>query len=151
MPTFQLVEDQEAIEVVTNERPEPVQRVRNLGPNYHFIFLVDTSGSKNDSACMDLTKEVLTLFMKSLPASSKFSIISCGSVDSLFSEIKYGEQGPIFDLSDQTIKLAMGLIQNMTVKPGDARVFEHIKAALTDQEYDSGKVKRVFILSFGKV
>ena len=89
--------------------------------------------------------------MKSLPAESKFSIISCGSVDSLFSEDKFGEQGLIFDLNDQTIKLAMGLIKNMPVKPGDARVFEHIKEALTDQQYDSGKVKRVFILSYGNV
>ena len=118
---------------MTNETPDPVQRVRNFGSDYHFIFLVDVSGSKNGSASMGLAKGVLTLFMKSLPAESKFSIISCGSVDSLFSEDKFGEQGLIFDLNDQTIKLAMGLIKNMPVKPGDARVFEHIKEALTDQ------------------
>ena len=46
----------------------------------------------------------------------------------------------------------MGVIQKMTtVQPGDARVFEPMKAALTDQQNDSGKVKRVFILSYGKV
>ena len=45
----------------------------------------------------------------------------------------------------------MGLIQDMTVKPGDTRVFEHLKEALTDHKYDSGKVKRVFLLSYGNV
>ena len=99
---------------------------------------------------MDLAKEVLTLLIKSLPASSMFSIISCGSDDQLFSEIKNGQHFH-FLVNDQTKNLAMGVIQKMTVQLGEARVFGPMKASLTDQKYDLGKVKRVFILSYGKV
>ena len=99
---------------------------------------------------MNLAKEMLTLLIKSLPASSMFSIISCGSDDQLFSEIKHGQQFH-FLVDDETKNLAMSVIQKMTVQPGDARVFGPMKASLTDQKYDLGKVKRVFILSYGKV
>jgi hypothetical protein len=45
----------------------------------NFIFLVDRSGSMNSGQRMSLTRQAMTLFMKSLPVGSKFQIVSYGS------------------------------------------------------------------------
>ena len=77
VPTFDAVAPQDLFEVVKNEKPESVKL--GSGSEFHFIFIVDRSGSMGMNDRMEIAKDALTLFIRSLPAGSKFSIISFGS------------------------------------------------------------------------
>ena len=49
------------------------------GSEFHFIFIVDRSGSMQIERRIEVAKEALDLFIRSLPKGSKFSVISFGS------------------------------------------------------------------------
>lgn len=59
------------------------------GADYHFVFIIDRSGSMGfGSNRIDTAKEALSLFIRSLPKDSKFSVISFGShFDSLMPQV----------------------------------------------------------------
>ena len=76
MPTFDPVQTQGSYQVVEDERPE--QSVLSDGRDYQFTFIIDRSGSMCGSR-IQLAKEALQMFIRSLPRESKFSIISFGS------------------------------------------------------------------------
>ena len=63
------------------------------GSDFHFIFLVDRSGSMQMRGRMDIAKEALTLFMRSLPEGCMFSVISFGhySQSKEFENIRYDD------------------------------------------------------------
>ena len=60
-----------------DEKPESVKL--GDGKDFHFIFLVDRSGSMGCENRMQIARDSLTLFMRSLPEGCAFSIISFGS------------------------------------------------------------------------
>ena len=80
VPTFEQVAPQDLFEVVKDEKPESTKL--DSGSEYHFIFLVDRSGSMSCCDRMRIAREALTLFMRSLPEGCKFSIISFGTLSS---------------------------------------------------------------------
>ena len=49
------------------------------GDEFHFIFLVDRSGSMADSKRMDAARDALKIFIRSLPTGCRFSVLSFGS------------------------------------------------------------------------
>jgi Mg-chelatase subunit ChlD len=51
------------------------------GEDFCFIFVVDRSGSM-EGRRIEITKEALKLFIKSLPVGSKFAILGFGSQSS---------------------------------------------------------------------
>ena len=62
------------------------------GADFHFIFIVDRSGSMSYFNRMGLAIDALSIFIRSLPVDCKFSIISFGT---RFVTMKhYGEQDP---------------------------------------------------------
>ena len=65
------------MEVVEDEEPEAT--AGTPGSAFHFIFLVDRSGSMRSQGRMEAAKNALTLFIRSLPEGCIFSIISFGS------------------------------------------------------------------------
>lgn len=78
VPTFDPVAPQDVFNVVKDEKPE--QSMLGSGADYHFIFIIDRSGSMGfGSNRMGTAKEALTLFIRSLPAGCKFYIISFGT------------------------------------------------------------------------
>ena len=46
---------------------------------FHFIFLVDRSGSMNNFGRIERARDALTIFIRSLPVGCRFSILSFGS------------------------------------------------------------------------
>ena len=48
------------------------------GSDFHFIFIVDRSGSMRGSNRMAIAKEAMNLFVKSLPIDCSFSMIGFG-------------------------------------------------------------------------
>lgn len=80
VPTFEPVAPQDAeLAVVHDEKPEPSQLEGSDGSAFHFIFLVDRSGSMSGNNQMEIARNALTLFMRSLPEGCTFSIVSFGS------------------------------------------------------------------------
>ena len=68
VPNFEPSEPQE-IEMVEDEVPE--SSVLSNGKDFLYVFIVDRSGSMSGRR-MDITKEAMILFIKSLPVGSKF-------------------------------------------------------------------------------
>ena len=77
VPTFETVSPQDAFHVVRDEKPESM-KLRN-GKDFHFIFIVDRSGSMCLHNRMAIARQACKLFMHSLPQGCKFSVISFGS------------------------------------------------------------------------
>lgn len=102
VPTFDPVAPQDVFNVVKDEKPE--QSILGSGSDYHFIFIIDRSGSMGfGSNRMETAKEALSLFIRSLPSDSKFSVISFGSHwDCL--------KPDILTLNDETKNMAVGKI-----------------------------------------
>ena len=75
-PTFELPKSEEEFKILEDEEPEA--SVLSDGRNFHFIFIVDRSGSMAGHR-METCKAALKLFIKSLPVGAMFSIISFGS------------------------------------------------------------------------
>lgn len=83
VPTFvPSLEPQDA--EITNDQPEEV--MVSVGQDFHFIFIVDRSGSMGGQR-IAITREALAIFLKSLPVGCNFSILSFGSTSS-FSNYK---------------------------------------------------------------
>ena len=67
-----------ALEIEEDEKPED-ENVSGNASDYHFFFIVDRSASMAFSKRMSVAKEAMELFLRSLPADCKFSILSYGS------------------------------------------------------------------------
>lgn len=64
--------------MVEDEQPEQMRQDNTS--DYHFIFIVDRSGSMGfGSNRIALARDALSIFIRSLPIGCKFSIISFGS------------------------------------------------------------------------
>ena len=65
------------VETVEEETPDSSELPSVLHSKTMYVFIVDRSGSMS-GPCIQLTKQALALFVKSLPADSRFDIISFG-------------------------------------------------------------------------
>ena len=80
--TFEKNEPQD-IQFEEDEEPEGLH---TNGEDYHFIFVIDQSGSMSGMS-MNVAKEALKLFFQSLPVNSKFSIVSFGGHYEVYMEM----------------------------------------------------------------
>ena len=77
VPTFDPVQPQDFFEVVKDEQPEQIKLCN--GDRFHFIFIVDRSGSMGSNNRMGMARDALSMFIRSLPKNSSFTLISFGS------------------------------------------------------------------------
>ena len=97
---------------------------------------------------MEKAKEALTLFIRSLPAKCKFSIISFGS-DSEFLEVD-GES--IVEYNDKNALEAISHIRNFTANYNGTDIATPLEMAIGMSEFLEGNMQqRVFILTDGTV
>ena len=116
VPTFEPVAPQDAFEIVKDEKPEAMKL--GDGSDFHFIFIVDRSGSMSLNNRMRIAREACVLFMRSLPEGCKFSIISFGSQ---FSPLRKGD---VLDYNDQNKDAAIAEINEFDDNFGGTRILE---------------------------
>ena len=115
------------------------------GQDYHFIFIVDRSGSMGCSNRIGLARDALSIFVRSLPVNCKFSIISFGSD---FECMKLDNRDCI-SYKDKTKDAALEQIESFDEDFGGTNILSPLKYAQTGM--DSGLKKRVFLLTDGAV
>jgi len=93
------------------------------------IFIVDRSGSMSGSK-MDITKQALQLFIKSIPSDdSYFQILSFGSnYKTLTTDLK---EPLIYD--QENLDLATAKISKFSASMGGTEIFNPLKAAINMQ------------------
>jgi uncharacterized protein YegL len=107
-----------------------------------FIFILDRSGSMEGERISMATKAVV-LFLKSLPADSRFNIISFGSVfSSLF------ENSVIYNR--ETMNSAINQVSSYKADMGGTEILKPINHVL-NQESDPQYPKSIFLLTDGDV
>ena len=75
-PTFERNQKKAKTDIVENE--EPVSTLLQYGNHLHFIFLVDR-GDTMKGPQMQVVKDALGLFLRSIPLKSKFTVLSFGN------------------------------------------------------------------------
>ena len=92
VPTFDDIAAPGEFNVIVDEKPE--QENLYAGSEFHFIFLVDRSGSMHSYNRMQIAKDSLSLFIRSLPEGCTFSVISFGSncESDEFENLIYGDE-----------------------------------------------------------
>ena len=104
VPTCEPVSPQDAFEVVKDEKPESTKL--GDGKDFHFIFIVDRSGSMCMHNRMAIAREACKLFMHSLPQGCKFSVISFGS------SFRALNKGEVLDYNDKNKDAAIKEIED---------------------------------------
>ena len=66
------------MEVLHDEEPEMTELAP--GSDFHFIFIVDRSGSMGGCGRMESAKDALKIFIRSLPTGCTFSVCSFGTM-----------------------------------------------------------------------
>ena len=88
--------------MVSDEKP--VSTKLSDGQEFMFTFIVDRSGSMGfGSGRIELAKEALKLFVRSLPVGCEFQVVSFGSSFNLLLHgdyVKYNESSKNFALSE---------------------------------------------------
>ena len=143
VPTFEAVAPQDAFEVVTDEKP--VSTKLSDGSEFVFTFIVDRSGSMGfGSGRIELAKEALKLFVRSLPVGCKFQVVSFGHYFNLLlqgDQIKYDESSKDFALS---------AIERFQADMGGTDIYQPMNSVLADTSNQNLK-QRVFLLTDGQV
>ena len=109
-----------------------------------FIFLVDQSGSMGTKS-MELVKQALLLFIKSLPPKSYFQIIGFGTKYK-----KYNESPVIYN--EKNVEEIINIINEMKSNMGGTNIASPLRAIYNDNIYDFINLsKNIFLLTDGQV
>ncbi|CAF3977078.1 unnamed protein product, partial [Rotaria sp. Silwood1] len=109
-----------------------------------FIFVVDCSGSMQDKNKIELARQAMLLFLKSLPVNCHFNIIRFGSqYKTLFNEVTavYNEINA---------QQAEQLIQQMQADLGGTELLQPLKW-LEEHSPGQGRARQIFLLTDGEI
>ena len=123
VPTFDPVQPQDFFEVVKDEKPEQVKL--SNGADFHFIFIVDRSGSMGINNRMQLANDAMALFVRSLPMDSSFSVISFGSNYSALNILG----NTVISYNDSSKDSALEQIKDFSSNFGGTDILEPLKFA----------------------
>ena len=100
----------------------------NPGDEFHFIFLVDRSGSMNSAGRMQAAKDALSIFIRSLPTGCRFSVLSFGSRFSWLDNAPISN-GNMLDYDEATKDWALRRIEEFTADHGGTNIVRPLKDA----------------------
>ena len=106
--------------MVQGEKPESISL--SEGSDYHFIFLIDRSGSMTLERRMMIAKEALTLFIRSLSEGCDFTILNFGTDYS-------AEYQNIIRYNNDTKNNLIGLIDQFEANFGGTNIWSPLAAA----------------------
>ncbi|CAF1376753.1 unnamed protein product [Rotaria sordida] len=112
--------------------------------NSEFIFIIDCSGSMADENKIELVREAMLIFLKSLPINCYFNIIRFGSdYESLFEKrtVIYNEEN---------VRKAETLIEQMKANMGGTELLQPLQW-LEQQAPDQGRGRQIFLLTDGEI
>jgi len=142
VPTFEQPISSE-LPVISNEAPEETQLA--VGAEFCFIFVVDRSGSMAGRR-MDITKEAMKLFIKSLPVGCTFAILGFGSASEF---VLFNRVDAIWTYNDQTLSSILAEISNFKADLGGTDILRPLDRAINLDI--GGKQRRLFLLTDGEV
>ena len=107
------------------------------------IFLVDRSRSMSGSS-MDKAKLALEYFIRSLPTSCFFNIVSFGS--SSFSVFRDGSK----EYNETSMQKALESVKSMTANMGGTEIYEPLNKIFNEKS-NSGLLRQIIVLTDGEV
>ena len=109
-----------------------------------FIFLVDQSGSMGGNS-INLVKQALLLFIKSLPVNSYFQLIGFGS-----NFKKYNEEPVLYN--KENVDNIINIINGLKADLGGTNISSPLSAIYNDNNYSKINLsKNIFLLTDGQV
>ena len=118
--------------------------LKNNSINNEFIFVVDCSGSMQDENKIDLARQAMILFLKSLPINCEFNIIRFGSTyQTLFSQITK-------QYNEENVKQAEQLISSMSADLGGTELLKPLEW-LHNQSPAINHSRQIFLLTDGEI
>ena len=109
-----------------------------------FIFLVDQSGSMRGKS-IELVKEALLLFIKSLPPKSYFQLIGFGT------RFKKYNQRPVI-YNEKNVNMIIDIINEMEANMGGTNIVDPLRSIYVDNIYDKINLsKNIFLLTDGQI
>ena len=123
VPTFETDRPQEdELEVLEHDEEPEVKEWD--GEDMHYIFLVDRSGSMAYGERMEKATSALSMFIRSLPADSRFSICSFGTE---FTWMKSTNGKDVIPYDDENKSKALEEIAKFTADHGDTDILTPLK------------------------
>mmetsp|Transcript_8452 Transcript_8452/g.7503 ORF Transcript_8452/g.7503 Transcript_8452/m.7503 type:complete len:125 (+) Transcript_8452:355-729(+) len=107
-----------------------------------YVFIIDRSGSMSGSR-IEMAKNALLLFLRSLPVNSKFNVVGFGSSHELYS--KSSVDYTFDNLQDAEIK-----ISKMDANLGGTNILAPLKAVMAIEKKDKYP-RNIFLLTDGSV
>ncbi|CAF1211559.1 unnamed protein product [Didymodactylos carnosus] len=118
---------------------------QNSVNNNEFVFVVDCSGSMQDESKIDLARQAMLLFLKSLPVSCRFNIIRFGSGCKILFE---QEATAIYN--EENVEKAEKLIKQMKADLGGTELLQPLQQ-LDKQAPAPGHSRQIFLLTDGEI
>ncbi|TNV85496.1 hypothetical protein FGO68_gene972 [Halteria grandinella] len=143
-----------AIQIDHEDLPMEADLPNKLIQNFFVIFLVDRSGSMSGKK-MDITKEALHLFIKSLPSENcLFQIISFGT-NYNFLETPTCKKGQPLEYNQENLDIATQKIDRFSANMAGTNIYEPLQKALeiepSDKKFTNQSYRKViFLLTDGE-
>ena len=150
VPSFEVLHSEET-KIEIGEKPTQPRRRKN-GSSYHYIFLIDCSGSMAKNGRMQKAIEALKLFILSLPKGSHFSIIRFGSNHEIIEHNGTAVWTNKGTVRDEIIELVSQMKHNL----GGTNIETPLKLAqeglgFNPEDQAGLLMRRIFVLTDGQV
>jgi len=131
VPTLEQPQPQEEFEVLQDEEPESASLSK--GDEFFYVFIVDRSGSMSVRR-IEVTKDAMKLFIKSLPPNCKFQIISFGTTyETMPMHVvpsKRNTKSDHYEYNQSTMEQALSHIEQMYANMGGTNILAPLSNAI---------------------
>ena len=142
MPDFNPCSDEDAYLAFQKNSAKSNYEVNLMNAKGEFIFLLDRSGSMEGKR-IEMAREALKLFVRSLPPDSYFNVIGFGSsIDSLYNASS--------KTNEKLVESCLASISSIQADLGGTDIYNPLRTALTTSKIDQYP-KNIFILTDGDV